>query len=447
MAARSPIVAGSETLITMSAVQQPSPAPHGAGSAEPEELEEPGKPGEPGEAKPGQPGPQSEAARGTEAWQDPANSEATQQESTDPWERFGWLMATIWLLFLGYAIANVVTSDVPLWAQVLGVAAIVAFAAVYIIGFIRVGRAATQADRIRVGITHLALMVLLTGSLIPLLGIWTLSMTPFIVALAMFVLPLMWAGGVAAAIIAVALISSLATDALATTWFFIPIIAMVGAGNGLVRYLEQRQASHRAMEEERQLMAERDRVARDVHDVLGHSLTVITVKAELAERLIDADPEAAKAELAQIRSMTRESLAEIRATVAGLRVARLGDELEHAGAALRDAGIEAEVPDEVDVVDPRHRLVLGWVLREAVTNVVRHSRASRCTVQLGSASLVVIDDGVGPGHAATSPSGGLSWGRRSGTGLTGVAERVRGAGGTLSITAADGGGTRLEVHW
>src|SRR5699024_5703231 len=101
MAARSPFVAGSETLITMSAVQQPSPAPHGAGSAEPEEPEKPG------EAKSGQLGSQSEAARGTEAWQDPANSETTQQESTDPWERFGWLMATIWLLFLGYAIANV----------------------------------------------------------------------------------------------------------------------------------------------------------------------------------------------------------------------------------------------------------------------------------------------------------------------------------------------------
>src|SRR5690606_543184 len=126
---------------------------------------------------------------------------------------------------------------------------------------------------------------------------------------------------------------------------------------------------------------ERERVARDVHDVLGHSLTVVSVKAELAERLVDVDPARARAELVEIQSLTREALAEIRATVSGLRVARLGDELVAARTALTGAGIEADLPENPDVVDPRHRIVVAWVLREAVTNVVRHSGATRCTVE------------------------------------------------------------------
>src|SRR5699024_3537237 len=147
-----------------------------------------------------------------------------------------------------------------------------------------------------------------------------------------------------------------------------------------------------------------------------------------AERLVDADPDAAKAELAQIRSLTRESLAEIRATVAGLRVARLADELDSARQALSDAGISAEVPSAVDTVDPRHRLVLAWVLREAVTNVVRHSGAGRCRVELNARSLVVTDDGVGPGAAIEASAATRTRAAAGGTGLRGVAERVNGAG-------------------
>ena len=130
------------------------------------------------------------------------------------------------------------------------------------------------------------------------------------------------------------------------------------------------------------IVEERERVARDVHDVLGHSLTVVTVKAELAERLVDLDPERAKGELAEIQALSRQALAEIRATVGGLRVARLGDELASARTALAGAGIEAHVPDDPGAVDPRHRTVLAWVLREATTNVVRHSDADACWVEL-----------------------------------------------------------------
>lgn len=389
---------------------------------------------------------EQQAPQGTDAIQDPHDipdpdaghdpDDAQNQAPVDPWERFGWVMATIWLLFLGYPIANTIAADIPVWGQVLGVLGIIAFASVYILGFIRMARAPTQAKAIRIGIAHLAVMTLLTGALIPVLGIWVLSMSPFIVALVMFALPLRWAAGATVLIVAVALFASLATGELANTWFFIPIIAMVGFGNGLVVVLVGRQEAHQAMAEERQLMAERDRVARDVHDVLGHSLTVITVKAELAERLIDADPEGAKAELAEIQTLTRQSLAEVRATVAGLRAARLEDEVDRVRSALEGAGITAELPTDVTIVDPRHKIVLAWVLRELVTNVVRHSAASRCEVQLGRSWLRVMDDGVGMGEVRQVSRG---------NGLRGVTERI--GCGELEIAAGpDGRGTVITVQ-
>ena len=184
--------------------------------------------------------------------------------------------------------------------------------------------------------------------------------------------------------------------------------------------------------------AERDRVARDVHDVLGHSLTVVSLKADLAERLVDRDPERAKAEIAAIRSLTRQSLAEIRATVAGLRVTRLADERDTAVEALRDAGIEASVPADVDVVDPAHRITVAWALRETTTNVIRHSGARRADIAWGPTWLEVVDDGRG------------LRGRREGNGLTGLRERLARVGGTLDVTEGipgpHGPGTRVRVE-
>ena len=153
------------------------------------------------------------------------------------------------------------------------------------------------------------------------------------------------------------------------------------------------------------------------------------------ERLLEADPARARAELAEIQSLTRQALAEIRATVSGLRVARLADELAAAQAALDGAGIEADLPVDPSVVDPRHRIVLAWVLREAVTNVVRHSGATRCVVELGTDRLRVCDDGRGLGRSAP------------GNGLRGARERVSTAGGTLTVRPGpEGRGTLVEVQ-
>ncbi|WP_210418158.1 sensor histidine kinase [Ruania zhangjianzhongii] len=366
--------------------------------------------------------------------------------SLSPWQRFGWLMGVIWLVFLAFPLISAALAPVPLVWRIIAVAAVVVFGALYAYGFVRMMRP-DVSDPYRTATKFLlamAAMFVITGLIV---GIDAFGMTVFLLTFGVFHQPLRRGILLAIGWIALTVLMLVVTDSFATHGFFLALLAGVGVMTGIVRWLDDRQGAHDRLATELNLVAERERVARDVHDVLGHSLTVITVKSELAERLVDADPEAAKAELAQIRSLTREALAEIRATVAGLRVARLADELASAREALTDAGIAAEVPVSADVVDPRHRLVLAWVLREAVTNVVRHSGASRCTVQLQERSLVVMDDGVGPGAALAAGSAERTRAATGGTGLRGIAERVKGAGATLEITAAEGGGTRLEVRW
>jgi len=192
-----------------------------------------------------------------------------------------------------------------------------------------------------------------------------------------------------------------------------------------------------AQREVERLAAERERgrVARDIHDILGHSLTVITVKTELAGRLVDVDPARAKTELAEVEALARGALADVRATVAGFRGVSVSGELAAARVALAAVEIALDAPATTDAVAPEHRELAGWVVREGVTNVVRHAKAHRCRIRLEPGRVAVEDDGVG---AVASAEG-------SGTGLSGLRERVDAAGGRLSIGRSDLGGFRLEV--
>lgn len=317
-----------------------------------------------------------------------------------PWERFGWVMGVIWLVFLFFPITSLLSAPLSGVATTAALGCIAAFAVIYVWGFVRLYRPTQTGSAGPMASAILVVLVVLAVAVGLLAGIGALGMVSYLVAYSMFSQSTRVAYALAAFWLLLTAVLLLVTGTFAHFWFFLLIVLLVAVVTGMVRWIDDRQDQHLRTRQELDLVAERERVARDVHDVLGHSLTVITMKSQLAERLVDVDPQAAKAELAQIQSMTRESLAEIRATVAGLRVARLGDELQNARAALHDAGIEAEVPTDPEAVDPRHRLVLAWVLREAVTNVVRHSRATRCTITLAPHGLVVVDDGVGPGAAA-----------------------------------------------
>jgi two-component system sensor histidine kinase DesK len=174
---------------------------------------------------------------------------------------------------------------------------------------------------------------------------------------------------------------------------------------------------------------ERNRFARDLHDILGHSLTVITVKAELAQKLFDVDPERARAEVTDLERLSRDALADVRRAVEGYRELTLPGELARARMALEAAEIEAHLPNSTDDVPSSLRELFAWTIREGVTNVVRHSRARTCTVTLTATSAEVADDGRGP-------DGGAPY---TGNGLHGLRERAAAVGATVVTTARQPG--------
>jgi two-component system sensor histidine kinase DesK len=282
----------------------------------------------------------------------------------------------------------------------------------------------------------LATLIALTLAIAPVIGLGALSFLPFVQAFAMFSLPLRvsWAF---ATLVLVGSTSALVVTSSFEEWgFFVFILFAVTMGTGAGRLMDEQGERYAEVRDRLSISAERERVARDVHDVLGHSLTVVTVKADLAARLVEADPDRARAELEDIQRLSRQALAEIRATVGGLRAAPLSQELVAARSALEGAGIEPVLPSDDQAVDPRYRPVVGWVLREAVTNVVRHSGAHRCEVRLDADRLSVRDDGRGLDGAV------------EGNGLRGLRERVTGTGGRLVLgPGLDGHGTTLEVIW
>ncbi|MET9957760.1 sensor histidine kinase [Streptomyces sp. NPDC006326] len=213
--------------------------------------------------------------------------------------------------------------------------------------------------------------------------------------------------------------------------------AMAGIGQMIRTTIELRQA--RATVAQLAANEERLRMARDLHDLLGHSLSLITLKSELAGRMLPERPEAAARQVADIERVSRQALVDVREAVSGYRRPTLPGELAGARTALTAAGVLAALPSEVPEELPEEtESALAWSLREAVTNVVRHSGATRCTVTLETrqtldgpvVELTVSDDGTG-GQATP------------GNGLTGLTERLEAVGGTLSAGPADRRGFRL----
>ncbi|MFJ3362813.1 sensor histidine kinase [Streptomyces anthocyanicus] len=190
----------------------------------------------------------------------------------------------------------------------------------------------------------------------------------------------------------------------------------------------------------RAVAEERLRFSRDLHDLLGHTLSVIVVKSEAARRLAPRDLDAALTQITDIESVGRQALTEVREAVTGYREGSLGTELDRARSALSAADVDPVVRRSGPPLPPQAEALLGWVVREAVTNVVRHSGASRCEIAVaGSADrvrLTVTDDGTG---AALSPQG-------PGTGLTGLRERLAAAGGSLTAGVAPRGGFSVTAE-
>ncbi len=227
-------------------------------------------------------------------------------------------------------------------------------------------------------------------------------------------------------------------DSLGASFGFVTPVAIPIVG--LVVYaaaqlLQSNQALAQARADLARLAAENERfrIARDLHDLLGHSLTTITVKAGLARRLGETDPARGLAEIAEVETLARQSLADVRAAVGSYRDVTLAGELATGRELLRAAGISADLPRAVDVVDPGQRELFGWAVREGLTNIVRHAHASSCAVRLSASSVEIVDDGVG-GTAAPP-----------GNGLSGLRERAAAVGGVVDAGPLQPRGWRLRV--
>ena len=180
--------------------------------------------------------------------------------------------------------------------------------------------------------------------------------------------------------------------------------------------------------------AERERIGRDLHDILGHSLTAISIKAGLAAKLVDHDRAAARAEISDIEEIARQALGDVRSTASGYRDVRVPTEIASARSVLMAAGIEARTPSAVEPLSEKASQLFGYLVREAVTNVVRHSEASTCTIAVSAGRVSVVDDGKGFTLSRTT----------CGSGLEGLSQRFEAVGGRVVVDSRPGMGTEVR---
>lgn len=183
--------------------------------------------------------------------------------------------------------------------------------------------------------------------------------------------------------------------------------------------------------------AERERIGRDLHDLLGHTLSLITLKLELSRKLFDRDHAAAKRELEEAEQVARHALAEVRSAVTGIRATDMAAELASAHLLLESSGVNLIYDQSRQALPAAIEPTLAMIVREAVTNITRHAQASRAHIE------VVRDDRNVELNIADDGRGGV---RESGNGLSGMRERVQAFGGTLRIDSPRGHGTRLEIR-
>ncbi len=363
--------------------------------------------------------------------------------------RWGVLIAGIWLIWLFAPIESAwqLGNTGARWVGIVGT---LAFSVSYLVifGWVRERRMQPElVVPVRVAAAWLLALTALGTTVVVAVGQEGLATVVYVAISVVILLPVR---------LAVPLVVALAggTEILSRTvdgWTdglgrSLAICAAALAVWGVTQLMNRNADLMRAREENARLAVEeeRNRLARDLHDILGHSLTVITVKAELAGRLMDVDPQRARAEVADLERLSRDALVDVRRAVEGYRELSLPGELARAREALRAAEIEADLPTSAELVPSELREVFAWAVREGVTNVIRHSGATRCSIRL-TATAVEIEDN-GSGCAATSgTSMGHDHGRGRGHGLLGLRERAVAVGAMLVTRTVEPRGFSLAV--
>jgi two-component system sensor histidine kinase DesK len=345
------------------------------------------------------------------------------------WRHLGWALP--WLLFQLFPAADLVTTPRPLPVRIVAGVGLVVFSLVYLRVFARAfARNCPPAYR------GLAVVAVLGVVLAVTMGPSWAGLMIYLSAALAVTLPQRWVWPAVLGATAVCT-AVVAQDDLLDEMFILPLMCVLTAFalRGM-RYLVSVNAELVEARDElaRNAVAqERLRFARDLHDLLGHSLSLIALKSELAGRLAERDPARAREEMADVEAAARRALAEVRDAVSGYRQVSLAQAMAEARSALSAAGITLRTPPPGEPLPAAVDAVLGWVVREATTNVLRHSGARTVTVELRTdddgVTLTVSDDGQGA--AGTT-----------GAGLSGLSERVSALGGHLEA-GPDGRGFRL----
>ncbi|WP_123523756.1 sensor histidine kinase [Streptomyces sp. 840.1] len=343
----------------------------------------------------------------------------------------------VWLAFMSAPIKDLADGAHSPWVTALGTLGLVVFVGCYLVLVFR--PSPTVLGPVQVGIV-LAFLGALAVTLSLTLGSPWLVLFVYVSVSAGAALPLRAARWLIPASVAVLIGIGLTAEhprEIITALVFPALLggfSMTGIRQMILTTIQLREA--RATVAQLAANEERLRLARDLHDLLGHSLSLITLKSELAGRMLPGHPEQAAAQVADIEQVSRQALVDVRSAVTGYRRPTLPGELAGARTALAAAGIAAAIPAEPpEDLPEKAEEVLAWALREAVTNVVRHSGARSCEVTLAPRQtldgrvleLTVADDGRGA--SGTAP----------GNGLTGIAERLATVDGTLTTRTA---GTR-----
>jgi two-component system sensor histidine kinase DesK len=352
------------------------------------------------------------------------------------WIKLGRLFMVAWLAFFIYPIAAFLTDRFSAETRTVGLLLLLALALIWVWFW----------TRIVAGPDRRYMVPAIVGTTL-ILTVFTLRTPPqygslFLYAVIMAGVAFPWRRGVAAVVILSVLAGAIELargESVTTSTGQLLNELLVGfaavAGCLLV---EANQQLSRAREQIARLAVgeERLRFARDLHDLLGHSLSVIALKSELAGRLIKTTPGLAAHEIEDVEKVARDALREVREAVTGYRQPALAAELAGAHEALTAAGIEYHIDQDRAPLPPAVEAVLAWTVREGVTNVMRHSQAKRCSIRIikkdAQAMVEVIDDG----------RGGIP---QPGSGLRGLAERVRERGGTLTAEPLPHEGFKLRV--
>ena len=390
-----------------------------------------------------------------------ASSSGSGRSGSRPWRlhrrHIVW-DATVWVLFLALPIIQLLLGSFAWWERLLGLTGVLGFIAGYVWAFSTPDNRASSVGvppiglPTRVLLRELAVQTFFTVLTLPALGWWTVCFFPFFCSLILFSTTLR--RGIPTVVMATGLLvaASLLWNTHPDSHWQVLGISLTEVPIVIARIAVELQERRTAAERELAHVSQREALGRDVHDILGHSLTVLTLKAEVARPLIEHDPAAASRELDEVITLARGALTDVRSTVTRLRSPDLASQVEATRTALSAAQIDMEMLGSAQDIPERQRALMAWALREATTNIVRHARATNVTVHLAPGMLRVSDDGVGLA------------GDQPGNGLEGLRSRFEQEGGSLTIVSpltrrtdlsgdvetdsADepSGGTRLEVR-